>query len=252
MSKAFHTWNETIGALWSPLMEPNGPPSNEEVFARLNRMKLFRRFRALCEAIGFKPPDGAGQAKAAAYWLCLLEQPEDFHDKLWRLFADYIGGMQQRWAATERLLSATETVLTKTTPLLAEGFNRKNALIARQAEALARRMRSRRRKRGGGTIRPLTSKQAEALHMLALCNGNYAEAARRIRIDRKSFEERCEAAYGKLGRKGMKRHEIEINKALVTKLPRDERGQEVVVADDDGPAALEGRKPRKATRSRRG
>lgn len=99
-------------------------------------MKSFRRFRALCEAIGFKPPDGASEAKAAVWWLCLLEQPEEEHDKLWRLFADYIEWMRQRWAVTQQALSANEKLLTKTSSLLEQWFNRKDALIARQAEKL--------------------------------------------------------------------------------------------------------------------
>jgi hypothetical protein len=264
MSKAFYTWNEDIsvrGPLMEPL-EPNGPPSNAELFARLNHMKSFRRFRALCEAIGFKPPDGASEAKVAAWWLGFSEMPEDFHDKLWQLFADHIEGRRQLWANFQQVLSVNATLSTKTASWIEKWSRRTNDLIACQAlkvkkledmaESLARRVRPCRRKRGGESIRPLTPKQAEALHTLGECAGNYAKAARRIGIDRKSFEERCKAAYGKLGRKGTKRHEMEINKALVAKLPRDGRGQEVVATHDDGPAALENRKPRKVTRNRRG
>jgi predicted DNA-binding protein (UPF0251 family) len=111
--------------------------------------------------------------------------------------------------------------------------------------------KKRRRPPLAGSVRPLTAKQTEALYVLAQCNGNYAEAARRLKIDRKSFEERCSAAYGKLGQKGMKRHATEISKALISRLPRDLRGQEALAADDDGPAALEGRKPQ-VPRNRRG
>ena len=169
MSKAFHTWNETIGALYSPLMQPNGPPSNDELFARLKRMKSFRRFRALCEAIGLKPLDGAGEAKAAAWWLNVLAMPEDYHDKLWRLFADYIKRMQQRCAETERVLSVTERylsanekILTKTSSFLDQWFKRKNDTIANLVEEV-QHLKERQRKSVGSPKDELNIRAREFL-----------------------------------------------------------------------------------------
>jgi predicted DNA-binding protein (UPF0251 family) len=208
------------------------------------RPKECRRFRALCLAIGFRPPADLKPEEQEAWWLLLYSTEDKFPNVIWDMILREI-------EAGPRLIveAAAKAALEWAKP--------KTATIVRQAEEITRlikqvRVRPRRRKRGGKTIRPLTDKQAEALFMLGLCNGNYAEAARRIGIDRKSFEERCKAAYGKLGRKGMKLQEIEFNKALVARLPRDRRGQEAVAVHDDGPAALEGRKPQKVTRNRRG
>jgi hypothetical protein len=170
MSKAFHTWNETIQRLYSPLMEPNGPPSNAELFARLNSMKPFRRFRVLCEAIGFKPPDGASEAKVAVWWLNVLAMPEDYHDKIWRMFADRIAALPQAEAETIRRSRVAEACL-------AERENRSNATIAQLAKDRTRLMHELKSQKGATDLPKFSRAMAQLVAHPDWTNSQIADAA---------------------------------------------------------------------------
>lgn len=225
---------------------------NTSVSAAVNQCKQ-SFLRDLCEAVdpdglNFGPEAGAKPDQADAWWRGFFARPQAEQDRVRQVLLSMVKSKGKLIKVQAERLKIKEAMDRITKAQLEKRAKELEAKVQSQA----RQLRSRRRKRGGESIRPLTEKQTEALYIFAVCNGNYAEAARRIGIDRKSFEERCKAAYVKLGHKGMKRYEMEISKALVARLPRDRRGQEVVAADDDGPAALEGRKPRKATRNRRG
>jgi hypothetical protein len=225
---------------------------NKSVSAAVNQCKQ-SFLRDLSEAVdpdrlNFGPDAGATPDQADTWWRGFFARPQAEQDRVRQVLLSMVKSNVElvKMQAEERKVKEIVGRFTKA------GSDKKTQELEATVKSLARQLRSRRRKRGGKRIHALTPKQTEALLMLGECAGNYAKAARRIGIDRKSFEERCKAAYGKLGRQGMKRQQIEINKALVARLPRDRREQEVVATHDDGPAALEGRKPRKVTRNRRG
>ena len=90
--------------------------------------------------------------------------------------------------------------------------------------------RKRRRRKTPQNPRPITAKQTEAMQIVGECQGNLAEAARRIGINPKSLRERYDAACKKLGRKAVK--------AMTKSFPKDRRGQEDVASSDDGPGSL--------------
>ena len=91
--------------------------------------------------------------------------------------------------------------------------------------------------------RGLTGPQTEAMQLFGECRGDYAEAARRLGIDRKSFKERCDAACKKLGKIAVK------PKPKTKPQPHDKRGQLAIADKDDGPAAT--LPPRRVLRDRR-
>lgn len=83
----------------------------------------------------------------------------------------------------------------------------------------------RRRRQGDPKQVALTPKQTEAVQIYGECKGNFAAAARRLGIDRKSFKERYDAAAGKLGSKAVKH--------ATTQIASDKRGQSDIVEKDD-------------------
>jgi predicted DNA-binding protein (UPF0251 family) len=79
----------------------------------------------------------------------------------------------------------------------------------------------------------VTEKQLEALKVVGECNHNFAEAARRLNLDRKTVKQRWDSGLrnaGKLASKFLGKPEIQ--SAFV-----DSRGQSTVSSDDLGPAA---------------
>jgi hypothetical protein len=87
----------------------------------------------------------------------------------------------------------------------------------------------RRRKRGGKPRKPmpLTPRQTEVAQIMGECRGNVAEAARRLRRDRKTIEGTYRAAMGKLGKTAY------LSKDKTRLLTRDRRGQYDVAEEDD-------------------
>jgi hypothetical protein len=76
--------------------------------------------------------------------------------------------------------------------------------------------------------RDLTAKQLEAAQVVAECNGNFAEAARRMGVKSpKTVRQHYETAMKKLGRKAL-------GKPKMTSLPVDRRGQTNLADDDEG------------------
>ena len=70
-------------------------------------------------------------------------------------------------------------------------------------------------------IRPLTSKQAEAVQLVGEHKGNVSEAAKVAGISRQAMKKRYEEAMKKLGKAALP-------KPKTQRLPRDRRGQEIV------------------------
>ncbi|HUX02556.1 MAG: hypothetical protein WBD63_01130 [Phycisphaerae bacterium] len=85
-------WAEIMLDLWPPLSlsRKTGTSPYVSVFRALYRMERFRRFRALCEAVGLGPCEewGEGEDGAAEWWLHILLMPQGFHDNLWRSFVE--------------------------------------------------------------------------------------------------------------------------------------------------------------------
>jgi predicted DNA-binding protein (UPF0251 family) len=83
----------------------------------------------------------------------------------------------------------------------------------------------RKRKRGTIKVKPLTARQVEVVQIVGECNGDLAEAARKLGIDRKTVKQHFDAASRKLG------------KAVVTHatqpLRRGLRGEADVSYEDD-------------------
>jgi predicted DNA-binding protein (UPF0251 family) len=104
----------------------------------------------------------------------------------------------------------------------------------KQVQPVIKKPAAKRRRRPAmnSKLKPLTEKQTEAVQIFGECQGNFAEAARRLGIDRKTFVERYNAACRKLGRKVVQRT---INTKV---MPTTRRGQESIAADGDGPAVI--------------
>jgi predicted DNA-binding protein (UPF0251 family) len=82
-----------------------------------------------------------------------------------------------------------------------------------------------RRRRMRQEPRPLTPKQTEAMQIVGECEGDLAEAARKVGICRKSLAERYSAALKKIGLTA-----AQYLKPKTVSLPRDRRGQVAVAA----------------------
>lgn len=83
----------------------------------------------------------------------------------------------------------------------------------------------RRRTRPSVTALPLTTKQVEAVHIVAECKGSFAEAARRLAVDPSTVRQHYYAAQKKLGKKAVKH--------ATQPLPADRRGQANLSEGDD-------------------
>jgi len=76
-------------------------------------------------------------------------------------------------------------------------------------------------------FRPLTARQTETAQIVAQCNGNIAEAARRLGKDRKTVVESYKAAMAKIGMEAVR------SRDKTCLLPRDKRGNVTISSDDD-------------------
>jgi hypothetical protein len=81
------------------------------------------------------------------------------------------------------------------------------------------------RKRPPLEAAPLTEKQTEVVQIVGECKGNFAEAGRRLGLDRKTVKQHYQAAMGKMGKAAIKR--------VTGPLPCDRRGQSRLTDDDD-------------------
>ena len=95
-----------------------------------------------------------------------------------------------------------------------------------QVTAQSKRRTRKRRSPYEKKIRPLTEKQAEAVHIVGECKGSISEASRRIGIDPKSLRDRYNSAMKKLGQAG-------VRKPKTIALPHDQRGQVHASKPDD-------------------
>lgn len=82
-------------------------------------------------------------------------------------------------------------------------------------------------------MRPLTVRQIEALQMVLECNGNFAEAARRLKVVPKTIREHYFNALKKLSATGLLAVDRKMKKAA-GELPTDRRGQLDAYRDHDG------------------
>lgn len=198
------------------------------IFRTLNRMKRFRRFRALCEAVGLGPCEefGEGENGAAKWWLQILLMPQEFHDDLWRSFPKY--------------LLALRTGIVEVATAAAKEDRRKKAIIISQAEQIAdfrkqvKAAINRRRPPFEKKTRPLTDRQIETMQILGECRGNYAEAGRRLRLDPKTVRQHDKAAKKKLAEVGVRPAPASKLKPTTKTLPEDHRGQTDVYRDANG------------------
>jgi hypothetical protein len=90
-----------------------------------------------------------------------------------------------------------------------------------------------RRKRRLARERKPTTKQLEALKVVGECSQNFAEAGRRLKLDPKTVRERYEAGIRNAGKLVSKL----IGKPSTQSI-QGKRGETIVAADDDGPAAI--------------
>lgn len=78
-----------------------------------------------------------------------------------------------------------------------------------------------------------TDKQLEILKVVGECGHNFAEAARRLKLDRKTVKQHFEAGLRNAGKLASKF----IGKPEIKSAPVDSRGQLTAASDDEGPAA---------------
>jgi DNA-binding CsgD family transcriptional regulator len=94
-----------------------------------------------------------------------------------------------------------------------------------QARAGARGVGKRRRRPAlNPDAKRLTDRQTEVVQIVGECKGSFAEAGRRLRIDRKTVADHYQAAMRKMGKVGVRTPE-RILRAKTTRLPVDHRGQ---------------------------
>jgi hypothetical protein len=124
-----------------------------------------------------------------------------------------------------------EAISTATRELIA-GLRQEEAWATAAGGALdatppgpARQRPKERRRRPAAEPKPLTAKQVEAVQIVGECRGDFAEAARRLKRDRKTIVGHYEAAQEKLGKSAVK--------AATQPLPKDRRGQENIADGDD-------------------
>ena len=83
----------------------------------------------------------------------------------------------------------------------------------------------RRKKRSSDKVKPLTPRQSEAIQIVGECKGNFADAARRMGLDRTTVKQHYDAGMKKLGRKPIQHG--------TQSVPFDRRGQVHLSPDDD-------------------
>jgi predicted DNA-binding protein (UPF0251 family) len=105
---------------------------------------------------------------------------------------------------------------------------RENERAARKATAaplLSKKVPKRRRRPPlARKVRPLTPKQTEAVQIVGECKGSFADAARRMGLDRKTVRQHYYAGMKKMGRAIGKKPKTE-------RLSQDSRGQATVSQD---------------------
>lgn len=90
--------------------------------------------------------------------------------------------------------------------------------------------RAGRRKRKGGSlvVKRITDRQREIAETVAHCQGNVAEAARRLGIDESTARQSYKEALRKLGQ-----NPVRVRRPVTRSLPKDKRGQIRVTEGDD-------------------
>jgi predicted DNA-binding protein (UPF0251 family) len=81
--------------------------------------------------------------------------------------------------------------------------------------------RRKRRRASAERVRPLTSKELEALQIVAEHKGNYTAAAKVVGVSRQVMKRRCDNANAKLGKAAPLKHKTQ-------RLPHDRRGQPII------------------------
>lgn len=83
-----------------------------------------------------------------------------------------------------------------------------------------------RKRTGASTPKPLTEKQAKAIHLYGVFKGNTAEVGREMGVGRKTADQHIKAALEKLGKHAM-------TPGKTRSLPTDKRGQESITEETD-------------------
>lgn len=109
--------------------------------------------------------------------------------------------------------------------IVAELKTIEDAALRKLLAAGGKRKVTRRRRKSDNMPKPLTAKQLEAVQIVGECKGNITKAAEQVGIDRKSMQERYDAAMTKLGASAVK-HKTK-------QLGNDKRGQANIVGGDD-------------------
>lgn len=109
---------------------------------------------------------------------------------------------------------------------------RQEAALAMDETLEAKRKTTPAKKRRRSIAGP-TTRQLEVVTAVNNCGGNYAKAARQLNIDRKTVTQHFDAVMAKAGKLAapLLKHKTE-------GMTRDQRGQEDVARQDDGPAAI--------------
>lgn len=88
-------------------------------------------------------------------------------------------------------------------------------------------------KRRQSDLRPLTTKQTEAIQIVGECSGDIAKAAKRLGKDRKTVKQHYDAGMAKVGQAA-----VVDNKPKPGSLPTGSRGDDEVTGDDDRRARI--------------
>jgi hypothetical protein len=136
-------------------------------------------------------------------------------------------GSYGRGGASDEDLNRLDVAIRRLRDIAASGAAIEGATSGKKPPSAGRRKAktSRRRRTPTDPIKPLTPRQAEYVQTVSECQGNMAEAGRRLAVDRKTVAEGHKVALAKLGKKQM---------AHTTKLLKtDRRGQADIAAEDD-------------------
>jgi predicted DNA-binding protein (UPF0251 family) len=146
----------------------------------------------------------------------MLDKLNDAHGKYVANAIDFINGdANPLFSPQQQALHGAIDELRRSLP----------ALYAARPKATTKRKPSRNRQRRKATDRPMTAKEVEAVKTVGECNGNFAEAGRRLGKNRKTVKQLHDSGLKKAGTKNI-RHKTE-------QIRHDKRGQANLANDSD-------------------
>ena len=139
----------------------------------------------------------------------------------------HVEKLTQFWPDIAAQLRPLATVrFSRLSDLLTQEFSRGVTEFSKSTSSKTHPPAKRRKRTGVTKARALISKQMEALKLHGECEGNIAEVARRMAIDRKTAEQHINAAFGKLGKSAIK-------PGKTKSLPTGRRGETNLSDKDD-------------------